>query len=112
MAANLQIISGVIRLTGGGGPGANRRNARVDFRTGQVTGDATAVGPIRGVSGRNFRDAPHVIVSPSDLSLSTKDNTFYSINRSVTPNQLNIDWRIDSAGRTLELDFLVLGEPA
>ncbi len=106
---NLQIISGVLQLTGESG------SALVNLRTGSVVGSAfpdPGEAGVRGATGRPFRVAPHVIVSPSDLSLSTHSNTFYRITRSVTRDSLSIGWSIDSAGRTLEIDFLVIGEAA
>ena len=111
---NLQIISGALQLIGESG------SALVNLRTGSVIGSAVpdpGEAGVRGVTGRSFRVAPHVIVSPSDLSLSTTGNTFYKITRSVTRDSLSIGWRIDSPGGgdktdELEVDFLVIGEAA
>ncbi len=105
--SNIQIISGVLRLN------RDRGRARVDFSTHNVSGDAnvdTREGRIRGPR-RDFRGTPHVIVSPSDLTLSTRRNTFYRITRRPSPGALDIEWRIDDAGLGLEIDFLVIGEP-
>jgi hypothetical protein len=114
MAATLQIISGVLTLNSDVKIG----HAEVDFVTGAVTGNATAdpAQPIRG-HGCRFRDIPHVLVSPTDLRLSTHDNTFFMINRSVTPGTLRVNWRIDHTTSgipkavKLQIDFLVIGEP-
>ena len=84
----------------------------MNFVTGDVTGDATADPdqPIRG-HGRTFRSIPHVIVSPTDLTLSTHDNTSYKIDRVARSDALNVEWNINSAGLRLQIDFLVIGEP-
>jgi hypothetical protein len=103
MAANLHVISGQLRLN------QPRGHAEVDFSTGGVSGDASRL-DILG-QGRNFRSRPHVIVSLSETTLSTNDNSFYQINRSVTEGTLIVDWRIDRAGGNLDLDFLVIGTP-
>lgn len=107
---NLQIISGVIQLK------KKEGNARVDFSSGSVFGDANIKDVIHGPQ-RNFRVTPHVIVSPSDLSLSTNGDTFYEINRTAKPDGLEINWNIDAAKvnnqkgePNLEIDFLVIGE--
>ena len=100
---DLQVISGVIRLTKETG------SARIDFSTGSVFGDASTV-EMRG-AGRDFRFTPHAIISASDLTLSTRDNTFFRINRSANREALEVNWRIDSAGLQLQIDFLVIGEP-
>lgn len=113
---NFQIISGVLQLNRESG------SAQVDFRTGAVTGDAdpdTGEGGVRGATGRTFRFTPHAIVSPSDLSLSTRSNTSYRIFRNVNRERLSISWRIDSprgggsnTNDILEIDFLAIGEVA
>lgn len=104
MNGNLQIISGVLRLNN------ERGRVRVDFNTHRAFGDASLV-EIRGPR-RDFRGTPHIIVTPSDLTLSTHDNTSYRINRSASREALIVNWRIDSAGLQLQIDFLVIGEPA
>jgi hypothetical protein len=106
MATNLHVISGVLVLNN------KKGDARVNFMTGDVTGDATADPgqPIRGY-GHTFRSTPHVIVSPTDLTLSTKDNTSYKIDREVRSDALKVMWNIDSARVRLQIDFLVIGEP-
>lgn len=110
MAANPQVISGQLRL--------NRfpiGHAEVDFTTGGVSGDASRL-DILG-TGRNFRSRPHVLVSPSEGSLSTHDNTFFRINRSATEGRLILDWRIDRATSGVpseirwDVDFLAIGVP-
>jgi hypothetical protein len=104
MAATLQVISGVVVLDKKVG------HAEVDFDEGIITGDVNVdTSDVRGPR-RNFRSAPHVLVSPSRLTLSTRDNTSYSITRSVTSEKLTINWNIDSAGLKLQIDFLVIGE--
>ena len=115
-ANNLQIVSGVLRL--------NKENgsARVNLKTGAVSGDAcpdSGEGGVRGATGRSFRSTPHAIISPSDVSLSTKDNTSYRISRHINRDLLSIYWRIDSpvssstsTNNLLEIDFLVVGEAA
>jgi hypothetical protein len=103
MAANLQVISGQLRLK------EKRGHAEVDFSSGGVSGDASRL-DILG-QGRNFRSRPHVIVSLSETTLETEDNTFYQVNRSVTEEKRIVDWRIDRAGGNLDLDFLVIGVP-
>jgi hypothetical protein len=103
MAANLHVISGQLRLNQPQG------HAEVDFSTGGVSGAASRL-EILG-QGRNYRSRPHVIVSLSETTLSTHDNTFYRVNRSVTEEKLIVDWRIDRAGGNLDLDFLVIGVP-
>ena len=105
MAATLQVISGIVVLNKETG------SAEVDFNEGIITGDVDADdSDVRGPR-RDFRSVPHVLVSPSRLTLSTHDNTAYSITRSVTSEKLMIEWKIDSAGLKLQIDFLVIGEP-
>jgi hypothetical protein len=103
MAANLHVISGQLRLNQPQG------HAEVDFSTGGVSGPVTRL-ELLG-QGRNYRSRPHVIVSLSETTLETHDNTFYRVNRSVTEEKLIVDWRIDRAGGNLDLDFLVIGVP-
>jgi hypothetical protein len=110
MAANLHVISGQLRL--------NRfpiGHAEVDFSSGGVSGDASRLDVLG--AGRDFRSRPHVLVSPSEGSLSTHDNTFFRLNRSVTEEKLILDWRIDRATGGVpsdirwDVDFLVIGVP-
>jgi hypothetical protein len=103
MAANLHVISGQLRLNQSEG------RAEVDFSTGEVTGAASRL-EILG-QGRDFRSRPHVIVSLNETTLSTKNNTFYQLDRSVTEQRLQVEWKIDRAGGNPALDFLVIGVP-
>jgi hypothetical protein len=109
MAATLQVISGQLRLNKSEG------HAEVDFSSGTVSGDASRL-EIHG-TGRDFRSRPHVIVSLSETSLSTKDNTFYQIQRSVTEDKLSIDYKVNRTGSgvprdvRVDVDFLVIGVP-
>ena len=101
---NLQIISGVLQLR------SRQGEATVDFNRRQVDGQARLL-EFRGPRN-NFQGIPHAIVSPSDLSLSTRNNTSYRISRSPRFDSLNVSWSIDGAGGRLEIDFMVIGEAA
>jgi hypothetical protein len=71
--------------------------------------------------GRDFRSTPHAIISLSNATLSTFDNTFYRVDRTMTPERITITWRINArpsnqppgenvVQRFGEIDFLVIGE--
>ena len=108
MNGNLQVISGILELeTGSAGV---QKLCIFDFSSRRVDG----AGRLLEANGprNNFRGAPHVIISATDLTLSTESNTFFKISRTARADSLQIEYRIDSAGRGLQVDFLVIGEPA
>jgi hypothetical protein len=105
MAANLQVISGVLVLNKKGG------SADVHFGEGIITGDVDVTNSIFNGPSRNFRHDPQVLVSPTRLTLSTRDNTSYSITRKVDSKKLNVQWKIDMVGLQLQVDYLVIGVP-
>jgi hypothetical protein len=111
MAANLQVISGRLR------PNVREGNLRIDFGTpgGDPNGNASLV-ELRG-EGRDFRSTPHAIISLSDTTLSTFDNSFYKVDRTMTAERITITWKINAAPGAIEgtrrfgeIDFLVIGE--
>jgi hypothetical protein len=114
MAANLQVISGRIQ------PNKAEGSLRIEFSetNGAPFGDATLV-ELNG-AGRDFRSAPHAIISLSNATISTFDNSFYRVDRKPEPERLTITWKINAtpSGQQMggvrqfgEIDFLVIGVP-
>ena len=111
MAANLQVISGRLR------PDNREGELQIEFGTdgGAPAGPATLL-DLRG-EGRPFRSRPHVIISLTDATLSTHNNTFYKINWLGDAGHLTIKWKVNAADadhgdvrRFGEIDFLAIGE--
>ena len=87
----------------------------INFATNAVTSTGSGFKShfIRGSSG-NFTSSPHVLVAPTQISLSTYDDTFFQMFSSAGTSSLMISWQIDTAGKWSSqfIDFIVVGAMA
>lgn len=110
LGTNIGVISGRVTISSGYISAGVSGSVRIRYsdRSAFPSGTGFSSRSMQGYRG-NFLSSPNAIIAPTNLDLSTHDDTWFSFSHSASSTEITINWSFDTSGGSQEVKFLLIG---